>query len=124
MKKYKEVIEDCEKAIRFDPKFIKIYLRSGIAFIRLGLLLEAQKKLDRGLSLDAQEKSLQTEKDTLLLLISYKNSLDQHISAGEFPDASRKLDSLIENIEMASQYYRKKVEVYVIWVILIKLVFF
>ena len=111
LKKYKETIADCEKAIELDPTFIKVYFRSASAYIKLGYLKEAQQKLDQGLAVDPHERSLQTEKDTVMLLISYKNSLDHHIGAAEFQDASRKLDYLIEKCEMAYEFYRKKVEV-------------
>lgn len=111
LKKYNEVIEDCEEALKLDNKFVKVYLRAGTACIKLGRLNEAQKYLSDGLAVDPKEKALSTENDTLLLLISYKNNIDHHIASRDFADASRKLDLLIDKCELSYDLYRKKVEV-------------
>ena len=111
LKKYKEVISDCQLALEIDPEFVKAYFRSALSYIKLGDLETAQTQLDKGLSINSQDKSLQSEKDNLMLLITYKNSVNQHIAAVEFQDALRKLDFLIEKCEMVYDYYRQKVEV-------------
>ena len=111
LKKYKEVIEDCEEALKLDKNFIKAYLRAGCAYIKLGNLEEAGKYFKDALVIDPSDKAINTENDTLLLLVSYKNSIDHHIASGEFSDASRKLDLLIDKCELSYELYRKKVEV-------------
>lgn len=110
IKKIKEAIEDSEKAIALDPNFSKGYFRAANAYTKLGCLQEAMQYLDKGIAVDPSDRNLQTERDTLLLLTTYKNTLDQHIASGEFQDASRKLDLLLEKCEMSYEYYKKKVE--------------
>lgn len=111
LKKYKEVIKDCEEALKLDKNFLKAYLRAGCAYVKLGNLEEAKIYFNNGLLIDPNEKAIITENDTLLLLISYKNSIDHHIAAAEFSDASRKLDYLIDKCEVLYDLFIKKVEV-------------
>jgi len=70
LNKYTEALQDCDRAINLDEKFVKAYHRRGTARKHLGMIEAAIQDFEKGLQLDPVNKEIQNDlkslKDTML----------------------------------------------------------
>lgn len=109
LKRFKEALADGKASIALDPQFSKGYVRAAQAEMALSDFADGMAILNKGLELVPGDVHLRREIETYEILYSYHNSLEGHMNNGEYADAIRKLDSLIEKIPTNPRYLRMKI---------------
>lgn len=69
MENYEEALQDCKKAISFDPEYSKAYSRMGLIYSKINLFAESENCYDKALGLEpnneSYKKNIQIVKDKL-----------------------------------------------------------
>jgi len=69
MENYEEALQDCKKAISFDPEYSKAYSRMGLIYSKINLFAESENCYEKALKLepdnDSYKKNIQIVKDKL-----------------------------------------------------------
>ena len=111
LKRFSEAVADAQRAVQADPLYPKSYVRGAQALTRLGRLQEAFDLVRRGIETAPSQNDARREYDNLQILMTYKSNFDQHMEAGEYPEALRRLNSLLEKCDHDGALVEKKVEV-------------
>jgi len=88
-KEYKEVLEDCKKALELDPNNQKGLLRQAKANLELDEWDEAQKAISRCLELDPSNADAKREKARLNKKIADQAAKDKKVFGGIFEKMSK-----------------------------------
>merc|ERR1711937_1085943 len=69
MENYEEALQDCKKAISFDPDYSKAYSRMGLIYSKINLFAESENCYEKALKLEpdneSYKKNIQIVKDKL-----------------------------------------------------------
>ena len=57
LKKYEECVNDCDEAIKVDPKYVKSYFRKSLALLRLQKMNEALDMISVAVELEPSQQS-------------------------------------------------------------------
>uniref|UniRef100_A0AAV1TWV0 J domain-containing protein n=1 Tax=Peronospora matthiolae TaxID=2874970 RepID=A0AAV1TWV0_9STRA len=91
--KHKDVVMDCNRAIVFDPMYMKGYVRKAKAQLAMGDNEAALKTYQTGLIRDPNNSTLLSEKRTLEMALSQVQRGKEHLAAGKFSQAVAMFDS-------------------------------
>ena len=79
LERYQEALEDCEKVLALDPKFLKGHLRKAMALNKLGQLNKALEAAEAGLAIDKNPKTVAVP-ELLNLVKSIRAELKRRVS--------------------------------------------
>ena len=57
MENYEEALQDCKKAISFDPDYSKAYSRMGLIYSKINLFAESENCYEKALKLEPDNES-------------------------------------------------------------------
>ena len=57
MENYEEALQDCKKAISFDPEYSKAYSRMGLIYSKINLFAESENCYEKALKLEPDNDS-------------------------------------------------------------------
>lgn len=57
MDNFEEALQDCKKAISFDPEYSKAYSRMGLIYSKINLFAESENCYDKALKLEPNNES-------------------------------------------------------------------
>lgn len=104
-----KALEDARAAIELDPRYWKAYLRASQAHISMGQFGEGIAVLQRAREALPDEVHVRRELEAAEILSSYNKSVDGHLAAGEWGDAVRKLNELLEKVKPTAALVQKKI---------------
>ena len=69
MENYEEALQDCKKAISFDPDYSKAYSRMGLIYSKINLFAESENCYEKALKLEPDNESYKKN----IQVLKYRN---------------------------------------------------
>ena len=102
---YRTTTLDCASALKVNPRNVKAYYRSSLALLCLDKIEEATDAANRGLEIDAANKSLQQIRAKIT---SRKAALDEIAAKKKAEEAARTKENIIKSTALKARQIRTR----------------
>lgn len=92
---FDRAMSDAKKTLELDPNFAKGYYKIGKVLKKQGDFEQATEMFYKAINMQP-DPTTQKELEDTQLLSKYKTQLEEHISKGEFQEALRKINNILE----------------------------
>lgn len=110
LKKYSKCIEDCNKTLELDPKFVKAIRRRALSLMYLNRINDAANEFKRGVDMDPSDQALRSDYNDCLSVQSNLKRYEEAIKESNYDEALLCINQVVSKMPDIEELKLRKVE--------------